>query len=310
MAKPAQNKSAATPAPQQPTATSLSPAWSQPAPTPTAPTAGALAVNQPAPKSLALAGDVPDFLAGEKIEGKDQLGQYQQMQRVRTVQGLTKSDVKKNFGLFDGDVYLSPTGKLVARAGEPVVFTPLLFMPSFQKWGDRKDPAGKFVLETTYDPQSELAALCKNPNTREVPYKENPELKYRHVECRDFFVRIETGPAAGEVALLSFSRGEAGVGAFLCTTLNGRACSIYANRIQASSTLRKRANNEWFGLDLNNPPDGAYVTQETYGDLKKIAHEVETAFARGLVKIADDGEDDGAAEVAADIAANSKVGKL
>lgn len=149
--------------------------------------------------------------------------------------------------------------------------------------------------------------MCKNPNTRTVPYTENPELKYRYVECRDFFVRIETGPAAGQVALMSFSRGEAQVGAFLCMTLNQRNCSIYANRVQAATSLRKRSGNEWFGCDLNNPPDGAYVRQEDYAELKKLAHDVQTAFASGLIKIADDGDDDAADEAAT---ATGKVDKL
>jgi hypothetical protein len=124
-------------------------------------------------------------------------------------------------------------------------------------------------MESTTDAASDIARMSRSKDTRNETYGEGFTKKY--LECLNFVVRIESGSAAGELGTLTFSGGEHYTGSKLCGLLKRRPCSIFANRIALSTSLRQRNNKSWMGFDIANPEDGAVVSdKETYDSLAEI----------------------------------------
>lgn len=212
---------------------------------------------------------IPDWMQEEAIEGVDSVSEFQTTPRIVIVQAMSQPDRKELAG--EGGVAIMPDGVAVAKADEEFVVIPLVFWPTWEVHSDINDTASEFVMESTTDATSQVAARSRTKETREEMYGEGFRKKY--LECLNFVVRIESGPAAGELGTLTFSGGEHYTGSKLCGLLKRRACSIYANRIALKTVLRQRNNRSWYGYDISNPEDGAVISdKETYDSLASIHH--------------------------------------
>jgi hypothetical protein len=108
---------------------------------------------------------------------------------------------------------------------------------------------------------------------------------FKFAEVMNYIVLIDSGVHAGELAIMSYSIGDLRVGKKLNKLITRRSdkygASIFDNRIQFSTTLRKRNNREWWGWDHDNPSDGsgAMVTDQARHDYLLGLHD---EAARGL----------------------------
>ncbi|HKX46184.1 MAG TPA: hypothetical protein VJP77_05740 [Planctomycetota bacterium] len=183
---------------------------------------------------LATRADIPAYLAKTKAEGLDVLAEYQQLQRLKVVQGMTDADLRREFPV--GSLVLSPERSLVAKPREAVEASLLYFWPSWEKWADMTDTEqGGRPLASSLDPTSDVARKAKDFERRKEAYADNTDKRqrfYRFVESLNFALMIDTGPAAGAVAVLPYNKGSHKFGARLCGYLKRRAVAVYANRIE------------------------------------------------------------------------------
>ena len=210
---------------------------------------------------------IPEWMKDEVIEGVETVAEFQTTPRIAIVQAMSQPERKELVG--EGGVAIMPDGVAVAKKDEEFVVIPLVFWPTWEVHSDINDTSSPFVMESTSDANSQIARLSKGRDTRNESYGEGFSKKY--LECLNFVVRIESGPATGELGTLTFSGGEHYTGSKLCGLLKRRSCSIYANRIALSTAMRQRNNKSWWGFDIANPEDGAVVSdKETYDTLAEI----------------------------------------
>ena len=228
---------------------------------------------------------VPDFLRTAPKEGLDDLSKYQTTPRLAIVQGQSSPDRKEAFG--EGGVAVMPDGAKVAAKGEEFIAIPLVFWPTWEVWSDINNTQSQMVTEITQDETSEIARRCKSPDLRDERYGDRNEFVRKYVECLNFIIRIETGPSAGSVAIVTFNGGEHYTGAKLCGLLKRRPVSIFANRIAFKSAIRARNNRSWYGLNFNNPADGKATiqTQEEYAELQQMHRELAAMVGAESIKI-------------------------
>jgi hypothetical protein len=207
---------------------------------------------------------IPDWMQTEEIVGVEQVGEHMTTPRLAIVQAMSEEDRKEAFG--EGGVAIMPDGVKVADKGEEFVAIPLVFWPSWEVWSDINDTTAPMIEDSTQDPNSDIARRARTKEAREEMYGDG--FKRRYVESLNFIMRIDSGPAAGELATLSFTVGEHYTGSKLCGMLKRRPCSIFANRISFTTALRKRNNRSWYGFDFNNPEvDPVVQDKEQYDKL-------------------------------------------
>jgi len=237
---------------------------------------------------------LPAFMVEKEVIGRDEVGQYQNITRLSIAQPQSGPALQDIGGI--GAVIIQPDGILVVPAGTEFVINPVAFYPSWEIHSDIKDSASNFVLSSTLDPTDPIAVRSRNPESRSELYGDNGEggqFKKKFVECLNFFVRIDSGDAKGEMALLTFSGGEHYVGKKLCGIIKRRPCSIFANRFALTTARRTKDAFNWFGYDINNPADegGSVVqTQEEYDELEAAHHSVMAAIKVGAISVNPDAE--------------------
>lgn len=201
----------------------------------------------------------------DTLEGMDE---YVSVPRVKVIQGTTAEEVKDRFGegaavIIPGDLTLSPKK---SKGGTGFEFIPLYFWVSYVKISDRDDKESMMILEETFDKNSPLAELARNPDTREEPYgpeitegKDKGELKFtaKNVERLNFIVRIDSGEHKGIDCGLTFERGEFSHGKRLCSLISMRKAGtrtlpLFGGRYKATPDNRTRGTNTWYGLDVAN----------------------------------------------------------
>ena len=251
--------------------------------------------------ALVVAGaDVPAWMQQDVQEGTEDLASYQSTPRLGLVQTNAKADKKAQYG--EGSLVIFPDGIVVAEAEKPVVFVPIMFFATWEKWSDFQDKNADFILDSTCVETSALARKSKNRSERKEMYPNcdptNP-MFYRYVENLNFIVRIDSGPAKGEFATLSFNNSTHYIGELLSGMIRRRPLSIYANRVEITPYLRPEKDGaQWYGYKLNNPApeDGGPVVQdqELYKGLKKAHHDFRPMVEQNLVRVNREGESDDA----------------
>ncbi len=210
---------------------------------------------------------IPDWMQSEAIVGVEQVGEHMTTPRLVIVQAMSEEERKEAFG--EGGVAIMPDGVKIADKGEEFVAIPLVFWPSWEIWSDINDATAPMIEDSTQDPNSDIARRARTKDAREEMYGDG--FKRRFVESLNFIVLIDSGPAVGEVASLSFNVGEHYTGSKLCGMLKRRPCSIFANRIAFKTASRKRNNRSWYGFDFNNPEtDPIIQDKEQYDKLASM----------------------------------------
>lgn len=251
------------------------------------------------PKSLAQSvGAVPDFMKSQAVEGVELLAKYQATPRLGIVQGSSLPERKAEHG--EGGVAVFPEGLHIAGQGEEFVAIPICFWVTWEKWSDINDHSQPMVLETTQDETSEMARRAKDRVKRTEKYSVNgTDFKYKYVESLNFIMVIDSGPAKGEIVVMSFHIGEHRVGLTLSGNIKRRACSIYGNRFSFKTQIRTRNNRSWYGFELNNPSDeeGGFVRDPARYEALKVMHrDFDTLVKSSKIVITRDDDDAKAGE--------------
>ena len=251
-----------------------------------------LATQQPTTHQLADVGAAPAHLA--KAEGEERLGtamasKYQTINRISIVQSQSGKQRRDMFGL--GAFAMLPDGVLVAEPDTPFIGIPLLFWPTWEKWSDYNDKASPTVIETSLDEFSDIAVRSKAPSTRQEPYGNG--FNYSYIESLNILVMIDSGPAQGEVAVMSFAKSDHYAGKQIAKIIERSDTDIFARRIEFGTIDKTDGSNDWYGIALNNPSEedgGVWIKPEQIEELKALHIEADKAHKANLIVINRDDE--------------------
>lgn len=273
---------------------------------------------------LALSSQVPDFMKPHGVEGTEVLKQYVTPPRVKVCQPLSKPPLIDRFR--PGEVAVVPLLERLslqdfddrtANEDQPVAFyfAPIFFYPEWCAWNpiELKGTAPA-ILERSLDPRSALAKKTRDPETRQekkLDEQGNPMTKdgrpmyVKNLEHLIYVVQIVgEHPLAGFVCSMTWASGEHKYGANFNALVGQRKAPLYG--CQFAAVVRRRANEKgwWYGIDVENPPEGGAVTPFVMDpeqfELRKAAHlEYRGIYEAKLLRV--DHEDDlGEAGTAAD----------
>lgn len=217
-------------------------------------------------KASPAAASLPEHLRNlgdDQKEGLEESAKYQATPMIKVVHPTSKPDILEEFGA--GSALLG--GMLLAGFEEKVRCNLLFFWPSWTHRRDNADQSDNFIIEESFDPNSELAARCRNPKLREVPYPANPKMFYKNAEQLNFIMQTldeSNDVPAGTVFIVAWSLGGHKVAKRLNSYTNGVGCPLYCNVISLEVTKSSNAVNEWYQLDwsLEEEKEKRFITQE------------------------------------------------
>lgn len=251
--------------------------------------------EQPSSKELTHgASEAPAFLKREKDQrlGTDHTSRYQTINRIAIVQSQSKKERRDEFGI--GSYIMSPEGVRVSEPGEPFIAIPLFFWPTWEKWSDYNDDDSPTVIDTSLDENSNIAKRTKSKATRTEPY--GAGFNYSYVESLNVAIMIDSGPAQGEIAIMSLNRSDHYIGRQIASMLEHSDTDIFARRIEFSTIDRSDGKNDWLGVRINNPTEeqgGVWIKEDQYESLKKLHIETKAAYDANIIVINRDEEPSG-----------------
>lgn len=190
-------------------------------------------------------------------------------------------DLVREFGA--GSMVLTPQNDCVWKMGDPPFkFVPILFVPVYRKWLDFNDPEGPNVVETSFDRESTLAKIARNPNKRnEETYGTNdPPFKYQCIEHLTFGGIIYDGNFAGTECVLSFERSGHFKGKSFLTAIQSRKVTIQGKSVRQplwsqvwGMELVSQSNKKgrWHGINFRTVQPS--VIEQKYVEPFKALHE-------------------------------------
>ena len=195
------------------------------------------------------------------------------------VQATTKDqDLKDEFG--EGGVVIMPAQVAVAKRKEWFDAIPLYFWLSWRQERDYNDKDGGFwLMGSTTNMEDPIAQKARDFNRRLQAYGDGYTCKY--VECMNYVIQIDSGPAIGQVTQVTFCKGSYKFGKKQSQYLGRKKpnaagdlvdVDLCLNRMKLLCDLRKSANAEPFMALEAHPADVPFVT-----DLKQ-AHEFKIAY--------------------------------
>ena len=221
----------------------------------------------------------------------DSVMAYKRVPIIKVLQSLSDTELLDKHGV--GSAILQPLGSLLCNAGKKFKFVPIFMFTEWQKRSDRRDKVSPMVMEKSFDKMGELAKMAANKDTREEPYKDNPEWRFRYVECLNFCGVIYDGPLKGNEAVMQFVKGEYFTGTNFCSVLSmrkigGKFAPLYSQVFEFTPKLRERDSNKWYGLDFE-ASDPSIVTQDEFQVFKDQHEETKKLFLEKKLQV--DGED-------------------
>ena len=238
---------------------------------------------------------LPEWMQSEAVQGKEEVGKYQQSPRLTVVQPQSAPETKA-IGP-EGSAIIQPEGTLLIEPEQETVVIPIAFWATWEIHSDIDDNQSPYVIEQSFDPTSEIARKSRSRDTREETYGDGFTMKF--VECLNFAFMIDEGPMKGQMVIHSFSGGEHSTGRRFCTVIQNRPVSIFANRFALSTALRQRDRYSWYGFVFNAPSSGQPIvdSKEQYDELQTIYEGVMEAVQQGAIS-ADTSDADGDASTA------------
>ena len=237
---------------------------------------------------LATAAPAPAFLQKSKDErvGVDQAAKYQTINRIGIVQPQSGKQRREEFGV--NSFVMFPDGIQVAEPGEPFIGIPLFLYPSWEKWSDYNDDESATVIESVLNENHEIARRSKAKATRTEAYGDDNQFNYSYVESINVAILVDSGPAKGEIAIVSFNKSDHYVGRQVSTMISRSDTDIFARRIEFSTVDRTDGKNDWHGFKVNNPTEeqgGTWISEDRVEDLLAMHKEAEGAYNANLIVI-------------------------
>jgi hypothetical protein len=235
----------------------------------------------------------PSFLKRTDDErlGAEKAKDYQAINRIGIVQPQSGKQRREEFGLES--FVLFPEGVNVTSGKGSFVGIPLFFFPSWEKWSDYNDDESPTVIESVLNENHEIARRSKSKATRTESYGASGQFAYSYVESLNLVTLIDSGPAKGEIAVMSFNKSDHYVGKQIATMITKSETDIFARRIEFSTIDRSDGKNDWFGVKINNPTEeqgGVWITEDRVEKLKKLHLEGKRAYESNMIVINRDDE--------------------
>lgn len=258
--------------------------------------------------------NIPDYMVADQGAGLDALKQYVIPPRIKIVQKQASQNLLDKFGV--GDVILAPMGSTIVEMprdpkgkvieGTKVQFdiVPLFFYPEWIAWNPLETKGSEPAIRyRTNDPTDPIVVKARNPKLRFEPYPgdKTGKMFIRNVEHLNYIVVLHGHPLGTTPCVLSFSRGESFAGANFAGLLKMRASAIYGGRYTCVVNHRIRQLGDWYGIDVVNPEENPWVTEEEYAKFRELHNEFQTLYKESRLRVAHDEDDgvDGNSDVAA-----------
>lgn len=212
--------------------------------------------------------------------------------RLKIIQAMTKGELKDKVGgegaccIRPGDLVVAK--KVSSKEGEEFAFVPQFFFNQWAKWKDRNDNSGtNFILESSYDPASELAKRSANKDLRYEVYPDqgskpaDKQLKYSYVHHFCWAgVIFGQHELAGTSVVLSMERGEWGNGRQFITAIGMRRETVQEEGQEPAKVkvplwaqvwglkpkLREQPGKAWWGFDFFAPSETVCPSGPTLPD--------------------------------------------
>lgn len=248
-------------------------------------------VKPPAGVSTALAAYMENDDSLKEMQGRRVLP------RIKIVQNTAGGSLADNFTpgdivLMPGEAMLAAVEKKSKASDPPFKVVPIFYFEEYCFWSHLDDSDAPAVMNRSHDKKGQIARNAKDKDLRFQKYdwdNENGVLnisddgKYlgRNVEHLNFASMIYDvdNPLNGEIAVLSFSRGEIGVGTQFISACMLRKIPLWTQVWQFSVAHREKgAARKWWGLDYTSPEDNTILDEhldkmhEQYLGIKK-AHD-------------------------------------
>lgn len=241
--------------------------------------AGSTSMVVPASEIMAA---MPDFIAGdEMVLGTDGLERYTVLNRLKVVQKTASEELLETFPI--GSVILSQTKDLVCGIevgqngrpldeGEIVHVIPICHYREWSTWTKYEDmvEGESPVLYTTLDETDEVALKARDPSRRTEQLSDGRTVM--HCEHLNFVVRIHEPdhPLHGQVAVMSFMRGQHRDGRELARMVKMRRKSIFACVFAVRTTKRENAKGTWYAFSFSNPEGRSpwVESEELYNEVR------------------------------------------
>lgn len=247
-------------------------------------------------------GNVPSFMQGTYEDtGLQLLSQYAQPPRMKLRQPTARPPLSD--AAAEGSVVLMPSMQIVASKEEAFYVVPVFFYPEWCVFNPLSMNDLPTIRERTLDPDSEIAARSRNPDTRHAPVpgheadfnadgKKRKRLEYR--EHLNFIFELVGGDLNGVEFVATFAKGEHRTGRMLASSIQMRARSSNVNAyglvFEAKCKQRSNDSGVWYGLDFTIPTDGHSAFVETAEHYKRLkaAHEAHLSmYEKAVAGLAD-----------------------
>jgi hypothetical protein len=258
---------------------------------------------------------VQDLMKYEEDTSLAALQEYVIVPFVKLIQGMTDQKLKDEFG--EGSAVLRPGDVKIGGREESFLFVPLFFYTEFRKWADRDDK-NQMIIESTYDPTSELAKIARDYERWSEVYEEdiNKDEKnqrhYRYVEHLCFIGLVFSGDMKGERCMISFQKGDFRVGRGFASGAQMRKVDIgtkdepnlqqvplWAQVWEMKVSCREKGTNKWWGFDPSNPATASPIIDAELYEAHAAAYaELKKAHAANRLRV--EGIDDGSETSAVD----------
>jgi len=219
-------------------------------------------------------GNANSFLAGfvEQDTSMDGMEEYRILPRFKVIQPTSDQTLKKTFG--EGTAIIRPGDAVIWKDTDPPFkFVPQFFWVEFCKWADLRDKENRMIMETTYDPLSDIAKKAKDYEARHEVYPgmeskpDKDQFKFRYVEHLRFCGIIYGDHEFAETqVVLSFERGEFNQGKNFISAIKMRKQKIVVDEVETSAPIplwaqiwqfsvgfrEPDANRKWYGFDFTS----------------------------------------------------------
>jgi hypothetical protein len=257
----------------------------------------------------------PDFMTVPEgmNAGLDEVVKFMQVPRVKVVQANSKSPYKEQFK--PGELCAVPLMQsITGGAADPKVaafhFVPLHFFVEYITWNPY-GAGGSAIKARSFEPTSDIAVKSRNAETRkeearDVAQKDGKWQLRKHQEHLVWVVMIlDPNPLAGMPIALNFSSSGHRYGQAFSTLISQRnplgtprdqRTPIWGMQFAAYVRERKNEQNEWFGIDVQNPALDSNVTPlvqdaDRYAMYTETARTLQVKHAEKLLVVEMDDEE-------------------
>lgn len=194
--------------------------------------------------------DQPSWLT--EIAAKDtsleNLKQYRRLPILKVIQALSPDELKDAFG--EGTCVLLPQKIEICKKDGGFNFIPCAQFTEFVQWADRKDTSSPAVLDSSRNPQSQIALKAKSREGRRGTYN-NGSFECTYAEHINFLGVIVRDDGTFEQCGLSFSKGEFFRGAEWAGKIVDKGLPLWSGIW--NFTIGKHENKQkqkWWGFDI------------------------------------------------------------